>query len=155
MSLTLTSTAFAPGQPVPSVYTCEGKDVSPPLAWTEPPSGTKSFALISDDPDAPMGTWVHWVVYNIPPKTRQLSEAFPTTEALKDGTRQGTTDFGRTGYGGPCPPSGTHRYVFKLYALDALLNLPPGATKAQLEAVMQGHILAQAERMGTYTKKGR
>lgn len=155
MSLTLTSTAFSHGQSIPSVYTCEGKDISPPLAWSEPPSGTKSFALISDDPDAPMGTWVHWVAYNIPPKTRQLSEAFPTAAALKDGTLQGTTDFGRTGYGGPCPPSGTHRYFFKLYALGTILDLQPGATKTQLEAAMQGHILAQAELMGTYKKKGR
>lgn len=155
MSLALTSTAFSQGQSVPSVYTCEGKDSSPPLEWSEPPSGTKSFALISDDPDAPMGTWVHWVVYNIPPQIRQLSEAFPTTEALKDGTHQGTTDFGRTGYGGPCPPSGTHRYFFKLYALDAIVDLPSGATKAQLEAAMKGHILAQAELMGTYKRKDR
>ncbi len=155
MSLALTSTAFSHGQSIPSVYTCEGKDISPPLAWSEPPSGTKSFALISDDPDAPMGTWVHWVAYNIPPKTRQLSEAFPTAAALKDGTLQGTTDFGRTGYGGPCPPSGTHRYFFKLYALGTILDLQPGATKTQLEAAMQGHILAQAELMGTYKKKGR
>ena len=155
MSPTVTSSAFQSGGPIPPVHTCEGKDLSPPLSWTDPPDATKSFALISDDPDAPRGTWVHWVVYNLPPVTRQLPEAFPTDAQLKDGTRQGTTDFGRTGYGGPCPPSGTHRYFFKLYALDALLDLKPGSTKAQLEAAMQGHILAHAELMGTYTRKGR
>ncbi|MBI4353772.1 MAG: YbhB/YbcL family Raf kinase inhibitor-like protein [Candidatus Omnitrophica bacterium] len=155
MSLTLNSRAFSHGQPVPSIYTCEGNDISPPLAWSEPPSGTNSFALISDDPDAPMGTWVHWVAWNIPASSRGLPEAIATDAQLKDGTRQGTTDFGRTGYGGPCPPSGTHRYVFKLYALDAVLDLPPGATKAKLEAAMTGHLIAQTELMGTYKKHGR
>jgi hypothetical protein len=155
MSLTLTSTVFSHGQPIPSLYTCEGKDISPPLAWSEPPSGTNSFALISDDPDAPMGTWVHWVAWNIPSSSRGLPEVVATDAQLNDGTRQGTTDFGRTGYGGPCPPSGTHRYFFKLYALDAALDLKPGATKAQLEAAMSGHVLAQAELIGTYKKQGR
>jgi Raf kinase inhibitor-like YbhB/YbcL family protein len=154
MSLTVASSAFPAGGPIPSVHTCEGKDISPPLAWTDSPAGTESFALISDDPDAPMGTWVHWVLYNLPPSTRQLPEAFPTKAQFPDGTRQGMTDFQRIGYGGPCPPSGTHRYYFKLYALDAVLDLASGATKPQLEAAMQGHILAQAELMGTYKRKG-
>jgi len=155
MSLAVASSAFQSEGPIPSVYTCEGKDLSPPLSWTDPPAGTKSFALISDDPDAPMGTWVHWVLYTLPPATRQLAEAFPTDAKLQDGARQGTTDFGRVGYGGPCPPSGTHRYFFKLYALDAMLDLKPGATKADLEAAMQGHIVARAELMGTYKRQGR
>jgi len=154
MSFTLTSSAFTEGGAIPSVYTCEGKDLSPPLAWTDPPAGTNSLALISDDPDAPGKTWVHWVLYNLPPSTRRLPEAFPSDEERPDGARQGTTDFGRVGYGGPCPPSGTHRYFFKLYALDAMLPLAPGATKPQLEAAMKGHLLAEAQLMGTYRKKG-
>jgi Raf kinase inhibitor-like YbhB/YbcL family protein len=155
MSIVVTSTAFTEGKPIPSTYTCDGRDLSPPLAWTDPPAGTKSFALINDDPDAPMGTWVHWVVYNLPPSVRQLPEAFPADKERPDGTRQGRTDFGRIGYGGPCPPSGTHRYVFTLYALDTVLSLAPGATKAAVEAAMQGHILAQAQLIGTYRRKGR
>jgi Raf kinase inhibitor-like YbhB/YbcL family protein len=155
MAFTLTSAVFTEGSAIPSQYTCDGQDASPPLAWTDPPAGTKAFALISDDPDAPMGTWVHWVAYNLPSSLRQLKEGLSTEEQLSDGTRQGTTDFGRTGYGGPCPPSGTHRYFFKLYALDTTLSLAPGATKKQLEAAMQGHVLAQAQLMGTYRRKGR
>jgi len=153
MGFTLTSTAFREGEAIPSTYTCDGRDLSPPLAWTDPPAGTKSVALINDDPDAPIGTWVHWVVYNIPPSVRQLPEAFPADPERPDGTRQGMTDFGRIGYGGPCPPSGTHRYFFKLYTLDTILSLPPGATKAKLEAAMQGHALGQAQLMGTYRRK--
>ena len=151
--LAITSPAFTDGGAIPSVYTCEGRDVSPPLAWTDPPPGTNSLALISDDPDAPGKTWVHWVLYNLPPSARKLPEAFPPDEERPDGTRQGTTDFGRVGYGGPCPPSGTHRYFFKLYALDALLSLSPGATKPQFEAAMKGHLLAEAQLMGTYRKR--
>ena len=155
MGLTLTSTAFAPGAAIPSAYTCEGRNVSPPLAWTEPPAGTNSLALISDDPDALGGTWVNWVVYNLTTQTRRLAQGVPTNAELADGTRQGVTDFGRPGYGGPCPPSGTHRYFFRLYALNAALGLKPGATTAQLEAALQGHVLAQGELMGTYRKKTR
>jgi Raf kinase inhibitor-like YbhB/YbcL family protein len=155
MSLVLTSTAFQDGEAIPSKYTCDGHDVSPPLAWSAPPNGTKSLALINDDPDAPMGTWVHWVVYNLPASVRQLPEAFPADKERPDGTRQGRTDFGRIGYGGPCPPSGTHRYIFKLYALDMVLSLGPGATKADVEAALQGHILTQAQLIGTYRRKGR
>ena len=151
----LTSSDFQQGGGIPSRYTCDGQNVSPPLAWEDVPAVAKSLALISDDPDAPMGTWVHWVLWNLPPDTRQLGEGFPTGATLPDGAMQGTTDFGRTGYGGPCPPSGAHRYFFKLYALDAMLSLKPGSTKAQLEAAMNGHILAQAELMGTYQRKGR
>ena len=155
MVFALTCPAFTDGAAVPAVYTCDGRDVSPPLAWAEPPAGTKSFALISDDPDAPGKTWVHWVVYNLPASTRNVPEAVPAKPELPDGTRQGTTDFGRPGYGGPCPPSGTHRYYFKLYALDTMLTLPPGATKRQVEAAVQHHILAQAQLMGTYRRAGR
>ena len=154
MALTMTSPAFNEGQPIPTVYTCDGENVSPPLAWTDPPAGTKSFALINDDPDAPGKTWVHWVAYNMPASARRLPERCPTSAQLPDGTRQGMTDFGRSGHGGPCPPSGTHRYDFTLYALDAMLSLPSKATKAQLEAAMQGHILASAQLMGTY-RRGR
>lgn len=155
MTWTLTSPAFQDGTTIPSRYTCDGDDVSPPLAWTEAPAGTKSLALINDDPDAPAKTWVHWVVYNIPPSARALPEAVPANPQLPDGTRQGTTDFGRVGYGGPCPPSGRHRYVFTLYALDTMLTLAPGVTKSQLEAAMQDHILAQAQLIGTYRRKDR
>ena len=155
MSVTLSSSAFTEGAPIPALHTCEGKEISPPFAWTDPPVDTKSLALISDDPDAPGKTWVHWVLYNVPPSARMLPAGFPTTQELPDGTRQGMTDFGRTGYGGPCPPSGTHRYYFKLYALDTMLSLSSGATKAQVESAMHGHILAHAQLMGTYRRAGR
>ena len=155
MSIQLTSAAFKDGQPIPSRHTCDGEDTSPPLTWTDLPPGTKSVALINDDPDAPGKTWVHWVLYNLPPSSRGLPVGVPPDEELPDGTRQGMTDFGRIGYGGPCPPSGTHRYFFKLYALDTLLALGPGATKRQLEQAIQGHVLAQAQLVGTYRRAGR
>ncbi len=147
------SQAFAEGATIPSKHTCDGQDLSPSLSWTEPPAGTKSFALISDDPDAPVGTWVHWVAWNIPANARSLPENVPKKDALPDGTQQGTTDFGRVGYGGPCPPSGTHRYSFKLYALDTTLSLPKTTTKRDLEAAMKGRILARAELMGRYQRR--
>ncbi len=150
----LSSPAFADGQPIPMVYTGEGKDFSPPLDWTEPPAGTKSFALICDDPDAPMGTWVHWVVFNIPPSLRMLKENFSKEAQLPDGARQGRTDFGQPGYGGPYPPSGTHRYFFKLYALDAALTVAGKAAKHDLVQSMKGHVLAEATLMGTYKLQG-
>jgi hypothetical protein len=149
----LTSAAFKPGEMIPAKYTCDGPDVSPPLTWSDPPTGTKSFALISDDPDAPVGTWVHWVLWNIPASARSLEENLPKQGSLPHGARQGTTDFRRIGYGGPCPPSGTHRYFFKLYALDTTLDLPAATTKKHLEKAMQGHILAQAELMGKYRRR--
>lgn len=155
MGLTVTSFAFKEGEAIPAQYTCEGRDASPPLAWTDPPDGTKSFALISDDPDAPMKTWVHWVLYDLPASIRSLPQGMPVDAQLPDGSRQGVTDFGRTGYGGPCPPSGTHRYYFKLYALDTTLSLSAQATKAHVEAAMKGHVLAQAQLMGTYRRAGR
>ncbi|MBI3320122.1 MAG: YbhB/YbcL family Raf kinase inhibitor-like protein [Candidatus Omnitrophica bacterium] len=155
MDLQLTSAAFGDGQWIPSLYTCESQDISPPLSWTAPPPGTKSFALIVDDPDAPNGRWVHWIVYDLPATVRQLPEAFPSTLQLPDGTRQGTTDFGRTGYGGPCPPSGTHRYVFTLYAVETMLSLPAGATVSEVEHAMENHVLAHARLVGTYRRTGR
>src|SRR3989338_7802294 len=142
MVFLLTCPAFTEGAAIPAVYTCEGRDVSPPLAWTEPPPGTKSFVLISDDPDAPGKTWVHWVIYDLPAAMTRLERNIPKTEKLENGAKQGMTDFGRVGYGGPCPPPGKpHRYYFKLYALDRLLGLPPAATKNQLLKSMEGHIL--------------
>lgn len=152
MSFQLSSPAFKQGEMMPVECTCDGSDRSPALAWTEPPPGTKSFALIADDPDAPAGTWVHWVVYNLPATVRQMKENFPTDKKLSDGTLQGRNDFAKMGYGGPCPPGGTHRYYFKLYALDTRLSLAPGATPSQLETAMKGHILAEAQLMGTYRR---
>jgi Raf kinase inhibitor-like YbhB/YbcL family protein len=153
MSFKLSSTAFQPGGDIPSKYTCSGADVSPALNWTDPPAGTQSFALIADDPDAPVGTWVHWVAYDFPAGSRQLPEGVPKTEAVSGGGVQGQNDFHKTGYGGPCPPPGKpHRYYFKLYALDSKLNLKPGATKKAVEQAMAGHILAQAEVMGRFQR---
>jgi hypothetical protein len=151
MTFEIRSPAFASGGTIPTKHTCDGADVSPRLSWTELPAGTKSLALIMDDPDAPVGTWVHWVLYNLPASARELSEGTPATEMLTSGTKQGINDFRKIGYGGPCPPQGpAHRYFFKLYALDTALNLAPRATKKQLEAAMARHILAQAELIGRY-----
>jgi Raf kinase inhibitor-like YbhB/YbcL family protein len=157
MSLTITSTAFAPGAAIPADYTCEGKDISPPLVWSGVPAGTKSFALIVDDPDAPdpaapMMTWVHWVLYDIPPTASSLPEAVQSS-ALPSGTREGVNDWDRTGYGGPCPPIGRHRYYHKLYALDTILPDLKRPKKAALEKAMQGHVLAEAVLIGTYQKR--
>lgn len=153
MSIELTSTAFQPGTTIPKQYTGDGADRSPPIRWSEPPSGTKSIALICDDPDAPRGTWVHWVLFNLSPQTRELEEGVPTTATLPYGVKQGKNDFGNIGYGGPAPPKGKlHRYFFKLYALVVAMDLAPGATKAQLEAAMRGHILAEGQVMGTYKR---
>lgn len=152
MEMTVTSKAFGEADMIPRKYTCDGEDVSPPLAWSDVPEGTKSLALISDDPDAPVGTWVHWVLYNIPADATELPEGVPSDQTLENGARHGITDFRRPGYGGPCPPGGTHRYYFKVYALDAALDLDPGATKAQLLAAMEGHILAEGQLMGKYTR---
>ncbi len=154
MKIQLTSSAFQDGKPIPSKYTCDGEDVSPPLTWTNVPPETKGLALISDDPDAPVGTWVHWVLYDLPPTTAGLSEAVPKSPELANGAKQGMNDFRRIGYGGPCPPPGKpHRYYFKLYALDTVLGLKPGATKAEVEKAMKGHILAQGQLMGTYQRR--
>ena len=150
--LTITSDAFASGQSIPAKYSCIGRNVSPPLAWNEPPAGTQSFALIMDDPDAPVGTWVHWVLFNIPASSRGLPEAIPSAGTLSDGSLHGKNSGGNPGYNGPCPPSGTHRYFFKLYALDEMLGLSSGADKGELLQAMEGHTLAQGELMGTFRK---
>jgi hypothetical protein len=152
MAFEVTSSAFKNGSSIPSKYTCDGSDVSPQLSWSGAPAGTKSFALISDDPDAPVGTWVHWVMWNIPAGATSLKEGLEKSAALADGTKQGISDFKRPGYGGPCPPSGTHRYLFKLYALDTTLDLVENTNKAKLEAAMKGHMLGQATLMGTYSR---
>jgi Raf kinase inhibitor-like YbhB/YbcL family protein len=158
MALTLTSPAFKPGAPIPSLYTCEGKEVSPPLAWQSAPEGTKSLALIVDDPDAPdprapKRVWVHWLLYNIPPDASRLAENADKS-GLPGGTMRGVADSGKAAYGGPCPPIGRHRYFHKLYALDTTLDLAH-ADKAEIEAAMKGHVLAQAELIGTYQKGDR
>ena len=147
MSLEIKSDAFVNGQSIPAKYTCTGKNISPALAWSDPPAGAQSFALIVDDPDAPMGTWVHWVVYNIPAEARSLSE-----NADLSGMTVGKNSSRNLHYDGPCPPSGTHRYFFKLYALDSTLKLSAGASKEDVLREMNGHILAQGELMGTFSK---
>ncbi len=143
MALRVTSAEFDPGGTIPAKYTCDGLDVSPPLAWTAGvPGGTRSFALIVDDPDAPSGTFTHWVLFNLPAQATGLPENVPREPALSNGARQGTNGFRRIGYGGPCPPGGTHRYVFRLDALDARLNLEPGATRDRVLLALKGHVLA-------------
>lgn len=153
MELTVLSAAFAMGAAIPPKYTCMGEDVSPPLSWSQVPEGTQSIAIISDDPDAPGGDWVHWLIWNLPPDTRELKEGVPRAARLENGAVQGTTDWGQPGYRGPCPPSGTHRYFFKVYALDTKLNLPPSARKRDLLKAMEGHILAQGQLMGTFRRR--
>ncbi|MEW5765944.1 MAG: YbhB/YbcL family Raf kinase inhibitor-like protein [Acidobacteriota bacterium] len=149
----LSSPRFDAGQPIPRVHTCDGEDRSPALTWTHVPPGTRAFALLCDDPDAPMGTWDHWVIYNIPGSATGLAEGLAAAERLPDGSLQGVNSWGRIGYGGPCPPPGkAHRYYFRLFALDAPLALGAGATKAQVLAAMKGHTLATAEMMGTYER---
>jgi Raf kinase inhibitor-like YbhB/YbcL family protein len=152
--MTLTSTAFRNDFTIPQQFTCQGEDISPELAWSGTPEGTQCFALLCEDPDAPGGTYIHWVIYNIPATERGLAENFPKRDKLPNGTRQGTNDFKQMGYGGPCPPPGkAHRYYFKLYALDAMINIPGEATRDLLQNAMHGHILAEGETMGTYAKK--
>lgn len=148
----LQTNAFKEEQAIPREYSCDGQDLSPQLSWSEAPEGAKSFVLIADDPDAPGGTWVHWVYYDIPKDRRELPKGVDTAEHPATGGTQGVNDFGRIGYGGPCPPGGTHRYYFKLYALDEVLNLKPGLSKKQVLAEMEGHVLAEARLMGTYSR---
>jgi Raf kinase inhibitor-like YbhB/YbcL family protein len=152
MELKVTSAAFSQGGAIPRVHTCDGADTSPPLAWTAGPSGTVSYAIICDDPDAPMGTWVHWVMYNLPVSVTALKGDVPGKKKLADGSLHGVNDFRRHGYGGPCPPGGTHRYFFKVYALDRTIDRGPGLTKKELLEEMEDHILAQGELMGTYSR---
>jgi len=152
-TLELTSPAFAPGSPIPIGYSCDGTNASPPLEWNFPPAEAQSFALIVDDPDAPGQTWVHWVIFNIPGTSASLPEGVPTEPELANGVRQGVNSGGGSGYAGPCPPGGTHRYFFRLYALDSVLDLAPGLTAEVLTLAMTGHILSTAELMGTYGRK--
>lgn len=156
MNMTITSPAFNNNDSIPARYTCSGEDMSPALLWSGVPAAAKSLVLIVDDPDAPdpakpKMTWVHWVLYNLPPYSEGLSEAI-SANALPEGTAQGINDWRRTGYGGPCPPIGRHRYFFKLYALDTVLNEIKNATKAQVEKAMQDHVIESAELMGTFEK---
>jgi hypothetical protein len=153
----LTSSAFSEGEMIPAKYTCDGEDVSPPLTWADTPSGTKALALICDDPDAPGATWVHWVLFNLPPSIGGLPEGVPSEKSPPTGgltgkytVYNGTTSWRRIGYNGPCPPSGTHRYFFKLYALDGPLALVNNATAKDVQAAMKGHILAETQLMGRY-----
>ena len=152
MTLRISSSAFEDRETIPQEYTCDGKDISPPLAWSGAPTGTVSFALIVDDPDAPVGVWDHWIVFDIPPDVTGLPAAVPAGDTLPGGGVQGSNSWRRTSYGGPCPPSGTHRYLFKLYALDTTLGLKPGANKKAVETAMQDHMLASAQLIGTYKR---
>ena len=153
MELSVSSSVFAEGEVIPDSYTCQGRDISPPLAWSQPPAGTQSLALIVDDPDAPVGVFTHWVIFNVPADSGGLPEAVLTKAELPSGALQGKNDFGRTGYAGPCPPPGRpHWYQFTVYALDSRLDLRAGASKEQLLAAMQGHVLAQGKLSGSYQR---
>jgi hypothetical protein len=152
MAIKVTSTAFKDGEIIPKQYTCDGNDISPPLTWSGAPQETKSIALICDDPDAPVGTWVHWVLFNLPPTSNALLAGVSSARSLDNGAKHGKNDFKRFGYGGPCPPGGTHRYYFKVYALDSMLDLDAGIMKADLVKAMQGHILAEGQLMGRYKR---
>lgn len=153
MGLVINSSAFEDGMSIPRKYTGEGDDISPPLKWTCVPEGTESFAIINDDPDAPSNTWVHWLIYNIPSQLQELPEGMPKVSELADGTKQGINDFNEIGYDGPMPPRGfEHRYFFKLYALDSVLDLPSGSTKVKLVNALKGHILDKAELVGFYKR---
>ena len=153
MDIKIKSPVFVPGGKIPGKYTCDGMDISPPLVWTSGPEGTKTFALICDDPDAPMGTWVHWVLFNLSADIIELRENVQPERELERGAKQGMNDFRKIGYGGPCPPGGTHRYYFKLYALDTEINLEAGATKSELLKAMEDHILAEGQLMGRYERR--
>jgi Raf kinase inhibitor-like YbhB/YbcL family protein len=152
MNITLKSSAFKEGEFIPKKFTCDGENISPPLEWSEIPEGTKSIAIICDDPDAPMETWVHWVIYNIPASVNKLKENIPFEKVLEDGTIQGKNDFRKIGYGGPCPPSGIHRYFFKIYSLNTTLAFAPGLTKGELLHAMEEHILSEGKLMGKYSR---
>ncbi len=154
MAFELKSPAFSAAGDIPVVHTCDGPDRSPALRWTDPPAGTKEFALIVDDPDAPAGTWVHWVLYGVPAAAREFPEGVAARDTVPGVGTQGVNDFRKVGYGGPCPPPGpAHRYSFRLYALNAELKLPPRKTKADLLKAMEGHVLGQAELVGRYKRK--
>ncbi len=153
MDLQLTSKAFQQGETIPGDYAHEGRNVSPPLRWTDPPAGTKSFAMICEDPDAPHGTFTHWIIFNIPANSRELLEAVPQEGSFPDGAMHGSNDFGKMGYGGPEPPPGNpHRYIFRLHALDNTLGIPAGASREEFLAAIEGHVLAEAQLMGTFAR---
>jgi len=152
-TLTVSSTSFPAGTEIPKKFTCAGEDMSPQLSWSGAPSSVQAFALITDDPDAPAGTWTHWVLYDLPSSTTSLNEGLSKSDQLPDGSKQGRNDFRRIGYNGPCPPAGKpHRYFFKVYALDRKFDIKPGAARSEVEKAMQGHVLAQGEYMGTYRR---
>jgi Raf kinase inhibitor-like YbhB/YbcL family protein len=153
MTFELLSPEFKNGQAIPRKFTCDGSDVSPKLVWKDAPAGTASFVLLVNDPDAPVGDWVHWVIYNIPASLTHLEEGIPAEKVLADGSLQGRNSWHQVRYGGPCPPGGTHRYFFKLFALDRLLKLDAGAERQEVLRAMQGHILAQAQLIGVYTRQ--
>ena len=153
VTIRLKSPAFSNMHPIPRRYTGDGEDYSPSLEWSEVPTEVKSFVLICDDPDAPRGDWVHWVIYDLPVSVTRLKEHISQDDTIEGGGIHGITDFRRTGYNGPCPPSGTHRYFFKIYGLDTMLNLPPGKNKKEIEKAMEGHILAKGLLVGTYSRK--
>lgn len=153
MEIKITSSAFGNGESIPVRYTCDGENISPPLKWSNLPQGTKSFAIINDDPDAPMGTWVHWVIYNIPANVTELDERIPPLQKLANGALQGKNSWGKIGYGGPCPPGGTHRYFFKIYALDKILDIGAGASKEEVLNAIKGHILAEGQLYGKYSRQ--
>ena len=152
MGIKLTSTAFQDGDMIPAKYSCDGQNISPPINFSGLPPSAKSLALVCDDPDAPGKTWVHWVLYDLPPTATELAENIAHEEKLSKGGKQGKNDFGKIGYGGPCPPSGTHRYVFRLFALDNETGIEPGATKEQLMKAIEGHMVAEGELMGRYKR---
>ena len=153
MDIKISSSAFEDGGMIPSEYTCDGDDISPPLRWEDLPEKTKTIAIICDDPDAPGGTFVHWVLYDVPANKEHLDKGLPDDETFDNGTRQGITSFGKTGYGGPCPPSGTHRYFFKIYALDVKINTATIIDKEHLLKAMEGHLLGQGKLMGLYKRQ--
>jgi Raf kinase inhibitor-like YbhB/YbcL family protein len=154
LAFDLKSPAFSQNAPIPRTYSCDGPDRSPPLRWYDPPSGAKGYALVVEDPDAPAGTWVHWVLYRIPAGARQLPEGVPARDTVAGAGTQGINDFKKVGWGGPCPPPGSaHRYVFTLYALDSDLTLPPGTSRSDLQAAMEGHVLGQAELTGRFQSR--
>jgi len=153
MQIKLSSTAFQDDGLIPSKYTCDGDNISPPLAWSNIPANTKSVALIVDDPDAPAKTWVHWVLYDLPTSTTNLPETVKPQPSLPGGGKNGRNDFNKLGYGGPCPPAGTHRYFFKIYALDSETGLQPGATKEELLHAMDDHVIGQGKLVGTYQRR--
>ena len=153
MAIDLKSPAFEEGSAIPTRYTCDGQDISPPLSWSSVPDDTRSLALVTYDPDAPGGTFVHWVLFNLPPDARELAEDIPDQETLPSGAAQGVNGFGKVGYMGPCPPSGTHRYFFEIYALDTTLDLGAGTTREDLDGAIQGHVLAEGRLMGTYQRR--